>query len=89
MHKLLPLLVRDVEFHVFGNIYRLIFRPTVTFFDSFSFMKCNVAVGRYDQSVRFEVLTALSMNIYILRVVASVRQVEIFGHFRRTYCFHF
>lgn len=59
------------------RIYRLIFR-----LDSFSFLKCNVAVGRYDQFVRFEVLTALSVNIYILRDVAPIRQVEIFGRFR-------
>lgn len=71
------------------HIYGLILRPPVTFLDSFSFLKCNVAVERYDQFVRFEVLATLSMNIYILRDVASIRQVDIFGRFRRTYCFHF
>ena len=63
------------------HIYRLILRPPVTFLDSVSFLKCNVTVGRYGQFVRFEVLTALSVNIYILRDVASIRQVEIFGRF--------
>jgi len=70
------------------HIYRLIFRPPVTLLDSFSFLKCNVAVGHYDQFVRFEVLTVLFMNIYIWDV-APVRQVEIFGRYRRIYCFHF
>lgn len=72
------------------HIYRLILRPPVKFFSTVSsFLKCNVAVERYDQFVGFEVLTALSMNIYILRDVASIRPVDIFGRFRRIYCFHF
>jgi hypothetical protein len=70
-----------------AQIYRLIFLPPVTFLDSFFFLE--VAVGRYDQFVRFEVLTAFFlMNIYIWDV-APIRQVEIFGRSKRTYCFHF
>jgi len=70
------------------HIYLLIFLSPFTLLDSFSFLKCNVAVGRYDPFVRFEVLMALFMNIYIWDV-ALIRQVEIFGRFRKTYSFHF